>query len=122
MNCESVANVRDLYAEGRLTPSRQAQVAVHLKACPACADRLRSEPLAAIAAPPPKDFKEKLKKSLAQPRPEPATFRIEFSDWPVLASAAAVAALALILSVAGPGVASQQYGGSGIIAAVESLP
>lgn len=124
MNCEAAANISDLYAEGRLTPSRRAQVAAHLKACPACARRLEPSKLGLVAVKPPAGLKERIRKSLSQPAqgvfPAASPFNGEF--WPVIASAAVYACLAMILSVMGPGVSSQQYGGLGPIAVERRLP
>src|SRR6267142_4609791 len=105
MNCEAVLNVEDLYTEGRLSPARMAMVRAHLKDCPACAARLKSDPLSgkgrAVTAP--KDLKERMRRMLAEVKPEesakPApSFSLDSEAWPVVATIAVYLGIALVLS------------------------
>ena len=72
MNCAAAASVLDLYQEGRLTPSRSAEVARHLKSCPACAELEKPVLSPGRVGRAPSSLKEALKKSLAAPSPAPA--------------------------------------------------
>lgn len=116
MNCEAVRNIEDLYAEGRLTPSRSAQIEAHLKNCPACSEKAkRANPLAGLrGVKAPQALKERMKKLLANletkaPVNKSESFSVEGDFWPVAASIAISLILALLLAWAGPGVPSQGY-------------
>jgi len=113
MNCTSIENILDLYAEDRLNPASRRAVAAHLKSCPACTDKaaalggLRRPPEAAPRAPS-HLIRELQKLSEQQPKEAfiPATPRMR-PDLSVLMTAAAFAAFLLIAAASGPGVPSQ---------------
>lgn len=115
MNCHSVKNVLDLFAEGRLTAGRLARIKEHLSACQPCSQealafaRLRTP--AKITAP--AALKAKLAQVLAVPPAALPEREWSFGEGvPVLAGAAAYAALLIVLNLAGPGVTCEKYDAS----------
>ena len=121
MNCHSFENIRDLHAEGRLSPRRAKAAEAHLVGCPACRALAAPAPAAAPAARAPESLKERLRAAAkaAPATPEKMTVS-ELSLWPREARGIALAAAALVLVgllVAASGAPSQSAGGD--VAAVE---
>jgi len=103
MNCRSVENLIDLYAEESLSPARMAAIAAHLKGCKDCAalaHLARPLPRAAKVSAP-DALKARLKKALsaAEPAESPKLrlIRVERDSVPVLAFAALSGFLSLML-------------------------
>jgi anti-sigma factor RsiW len=120
MNCQSVVNVEDLYAEGRLSPSRTASVRAHIKECASCSARLKDELLSlkGPSASAPKDLKNRMKALLAkieteEPPPQAKPWAFDSEMWPVVTSIAIYLGLALLLAWTVPGAPSQRYGQAG---------
>jgi hypothetical protein len=123
MNCSSFYNVRDLHAEGRLTPRLAKSVARHLASCAACRALAVPAPAAAPGTRAPESFKEKLRAAAkassgtALPDHAPAA---GLPLWPREARGIALAAVLLLvvgLIVSATGVPSQSAGAG--VAAVE---
>ena len=119
MNCHSFDNIRDLHAEGRLSPRRAAAAAAHLASCAEC--RAKAAPVAAPSgARAPLSLKEKLLAAAKEAPKEPAPSRAALPLWPAEARGIALAAAALAvvgLLIAATGVPSQSSGDA--FAAVE---
>ena len=126
MNCRSVANILDLYLEKRLSPPRMSRIAAHLKDCSGCRGLLEKlSPIQKKPQMPPADFKDKLKKILADPEtPLFPKDRVRLAPSRQAAQALAAAAiyicLVLIFNRLAPGAPSQQNSGHGSV--VRSLP
>lgn len=114
MNCHSVENLIDLYAEESLNPSRMAKIAAHVKSCKACAKLAhlarplpRATPVSA-----PSELKARLKMVLSEstpaPSPRPRWVRVDRDSVPVLAAAALSGFLSLMLHAALRGPISQK--------------
>jgi hypothetical protein len=119
MNCHSYANIRDLHAEGRLSPRRAAAADAHVKSCAEC--RSKSAPAAAPSgARAPLSLKEKIRAAAKAAPAESAAPSAGLSLWPAEARGIALAAAALAvvgLLIAAAGVPSQSSGDA--LAAVE---
>jgi len=125
MNCHATRAVLDLYAEKRLTVSREKAVSSHLASCAEC--RSLTTPAAAPIKAPTSDFKTRLAAAIkaerkeAAPRPEP---KLELNLWPRDLSGVAFASIALAavaLAIGWSGVPTQ-FGAEGAELAAGRTP
>jgi anti-sigma factor RsiW len=113
--CWGVKNILDLYAEGRLSAAREAQVRAHLESCPAC--RAEARPLLALRGllarakqvpEAPAGLAEAILKGLEAPAPAEAWTGWDWKLQP--AQSAALLYLALLgAGNAAPGLSSQAF-------------
>ena len=109
--CAKVANLMDLYVEGRLSPSWMKKAAAHLKDCPSCRKLYEEQkPPKSPALKAPADLKARLKAAAASPKSEPASasrVALPSGGFRYLAAALLYAGLLLLLNWFGPGETTQ---------------
>lgn len=106
-----MANLMDLYVEGRLSPSLTKKAAAHIKDCATCRKLYEEQrPLKGPGLRAPAGLKERLKAAAASRKSEPLSAGrpvIPSGAWRYLAAALLFAAIFLLVNWFGPGETSQ---------------
>jgi len=109
--CASMANLMDLYVEGRLSPSSMKKAAAHIKDCSRCRKLYEEQrPLKGPALGAPAGLKARLKAAAASPRSEPLSAGrpgIPAAAIRSLAAALLCAAVLMLVNWFGPGETTQ---------------